>query len=168
MPTPKQLLLATVALYGLAQMLPAVQGHLQPGDIQWPSYDPDCAMRNHCESMMGYNLSIGGLFAFLFLGIGFYSSPFAESSWLANPLGLAALVFFVTKKPRTAAWLAGGAVVAALLMLLPWTSHDRYGHTDFGALEIGYWCWLASMIGLFAASRSALQKRRMATASERR
>jgi hypothetical protein len=152
MPTRKHFFAAIVALYGLALVLPAIQGHLHPNESQWPHFDPTCALANTCESVSGIDLSIGGLLAFVVLGIGFSGAPLAESSWLANPLFLGALVFFVAKKQRTARWIAGCAVAAALLMLVPATYRDQYGYTMFGRLEIGYWCWLASIGTLFVAS----------------
>jgi hypothetical protein len=152
MPTRKRFLAAIVTLYVLALLLPAVQGSLHPNESQWPYFDPTCTLRHSCESVTGIDLSIGGLLAFVVLGIGFSGAPLAESSWLANPLFLLALVFFVAKKPRTARWIAGFAVAAALLMLVPATYRDRDGYTMFGELEIGYWCWLASIGTLFVAS----------------
>lgn len=86
----------------------------------------------------------GPTFGYAHLLFGWIPDPSCILHWAANPIGLAALVYFMKRRFRVAAWLSLVAFIAAITTLFS-GMHDVFW--------VGFYLWLACpmILGVCAA-----------------
>ncbi len=74
-------------------------------------------------------------------------------SWLANPISVLAIIFFMSNKIKLSLVLS----FVALLFALAFFIYTRLGETEITAIGIGYYLWAASIFAVFVSSIQLLR-----------